>query len=316
MIQGGDPTGTGTGGPGYRFRDELDACEGVRLRTRDPGDGERGAEHERLAVLPDAPRQPASSPAYSVFGRTIEGLEVDRCDREHATGSARPSARGRHHRHDRDGDRRADERHLDRRQSSLTPPRRRSGDRRQVGGPGPRLGSAVLPATAAGRRARSGVRSHPTVVVAHPSRVARTGGVVDGDAVLAAEAADRRGIGDRTTEVLPVVGDEQHRVAVEVGPWFEVDLDAAAGAANSSSASPIERPDGWALRPRRMIARRSAASDPPPARHSAANEVPDPRPSPRERPGDASSPRSQARRRSANPTRPPSSGPVDVMGRT
>jgi len=75
MIQGGDPTGTGTGGPGYRFRDELDAAKefgyapGI-LAMANAGPNTNGSQvflMHRDNPLP---------PAYAVFGRTLEGLEV------------------------------------------------------------------------------------------------------------------------------------------------------------------------------------------------------------------------------------------------
>ena len=48
MIQGGCPEGTGTGGPGYTFEDEINHAQGGARRA---GDGQRRPEHERLAVL-------------------------------------------------------------------------------------------------------------------------------------------------------------------------------------------------------------------------------------------------------------------------
>jgi cyclophilin family peptidyl-prolyl cis-trans isomerase len=75
MIQGGDPTGTGTGGPGYRFRDELDAARELgyapgTLAMANAGPNTNGSQFFIMH------RDGALPPAYSVFGRTVAGLEV------------------------------------------------------------------------------------------------------------------------------------------------------------------------------------------------------------------------------------------------
>ncbi len=75
MCQGGDPTGTGRGGPGYKFGDELPA----------PGRYEIGS----LAMANSGPDTNGSQffivsgssgvglpPQYSLFGKVVSGLEV------------------------------------------------------------------------------------------------------------------------------------------------------------------------------------------------------------------------------------------------
>ena len=49
VVQGGDPTGTGTGGPGYRFADELPAPGRYEIGLA--GHGQRRARHQRQPVL-------------------------------------------------------------------------------------------------------------------------------------------------------------------------------------------------------------------------------------------------------------------------
>ena len=75
MIQGGAPTGPGTGGPGYRFRDELEASKefgyapGI-LAMANAGPNTNGSQFFLMH------RDNPLPPAYAVFGRTIEGLDV------------------------------------------------------------------------------------------------------------------------------------------------------------------------------------------------------------------------------------------------
>ena len=73
VIQGGDPRGDGTGGPGYQFEDELPA-DGYQLgdlAMANAGPATNGSQF--FIVTGDASFLPN---AFSRFGRVIEGLEV------------------------------------------------------------------------------------------------------------------------------------------------------------------------------------------------------------------------------------------------
>ena len=73
VIQGGDPNGTGTGGPGYKFEDELkDNYQYERgiVAMANAGPNTNGSQF--FVMLADVPLPKA----YSIFGRVTEGLEV------------------------------------------------------------------------------------------------------------------------------------------------------------------------------------------------------------------------------------------------
>jgi cyclophilin family peptidyl-prolyl cis-trans isomerase len=89
VLQGGDPTGTGSGGPGYRFADELPK----------PGRYELGS----LAMANAGPDTNGSQffvisgrsgiqlpPQYSLFGKVVSGLDVVATIDAIGTGSGKP----------------------------------------------------------------------------------------------------------------------------------------------------------------------------------------------------------------------------------
>lgn len=75
MIQGGDPTGTGTGGPGYKFADELDASRshGYKKGTLAMANAGPNTNGSQFFIMHTDYGLP---PQYSVFGTTIDGLDV------------------------------------------------------------------------------------------------------------------------------------------------------------------------------------------------------------------------------------------------
>jgi cyclophilin family peptidyl-prolyl cis-trans isomerase len=74
MVQGGDPTGTGTGGPGYRFRDELGHSKSSykrgTLAMANSGPNTNGSQFFIMHADYGLPNQ------YSIFGEVTEGIEV------------------------------------------------------------------------------------------------------------------------------------------------------------------------------------------------------------------------------------------------
>ena len=75
VLQGGDPTGTGTGGPGYRFDDELPKpgrYELGSLAMANAGPNTNGSQFFIISG-PSGVRLP---PQYSLFGKVVSGLDV------------------------------------------------------------------------------------------------------------------------------------------------------------------------------------------------------------------------------------------------
>jgi cyclophilin family peptidyl-prolyl cis-trans isomerase len=74
VIQGGDPTGTGSGGPGYRFEDEpvnLDYEKGT-VAMANAGPNTNGSQF--FVVLDDL--QGRLQKNYTIFGKVSEGMDV------------------------------------------------------------------------------------------------------------------------------------------------------------------------------------------------------------------------------------------------
>jgi cyclophilin family peptidyl-prolyl cis-trans isomerase len=74
MIQGGDPTGTGTGGPGYKVKAEFNDLKHTRgvlsmARSNDPN----SAGSQFFLMHADAP---FLNGQYTAFGKATSGLEV------------------------------------------------------------------------------------------------------------------------------------------------------------------------------------------------------------------------------------------------
>jgi cyclophilin family peptidyl-prolyl cis-trans isomerase len=77
VDQGGDPTGTGSGNPGYQFADELpksvDAYDAGAMAMANSGANTNGSQ---FFLIVGQGGQQLGKPAYSMFGQVINGINI------------------------------------------------------------------------------------------------------------------------------------------------------------------------------------------------------------------------------------------------
>ena len=89
MIQGGCPEGTGTGGPGYTFEDEINDHKVIRgaLAMANAGPDTNGSQF----FIVTADEAPWLDGKHTVFGRVAEGMDaVDAIESTPTGGGDRP----------------------------------------------------------------------------------------------------------------------------------------------------------------------------------------------------------------------------------
>jgi cyclophilin family peptidyl-prolyl cis-trans isomerase len=77
MIQGGDPTGTGSGGPGYKFEDELKnghEYEPGIVAMANAGKNTNGSQF--FICTGEDSKGLNNQPNYTIFGKISEGMDV------------------------------------------------------------------------------------------------------------------------------------------------------------------------------------------------------------------------------------------------
>lgn len=75
MIQGGDPEGRGTGGPGYKFNDELPAAGEYKLGSLAMANSGPNTNGSQFFIV-SGNNGVGLPPLYTLFGEVTEGMDV------------------------------------------------------------------------------------------------------------------------------------------------------------------------------------------------------------------------------------------------
>jgi len=89
VVQGGDPTGTGGGGPGYRFADELPAPGRYELGSLAMANAGPDTNGSQFFIVCGASGTQLP-PLYSLFGKVVSGMDVVAQLEAAGTGSGTP----------------------------------------------------------------------------------------------------------------------------------------------------------------------------------------------------------------------------------